>query len=236
MNTQVRVFNILATVVAMSAGLVVALAYFIPTSLPVVGPLFTTLRLALVSLVSLLAAWAVLAGALNLLIVHSRKFAGQAPGGLYSLFVVLGLLGVVVGNLIAPLLSPTAGGAAGGLNRALLTYGLTAGGAALSALIAFFLVYAGYRLLRFRQGGPPSLMLVVFVLTAVVALVTLAPWPPVGQFNPVIMPGTTLRDLLATLVQLPATAGARGLLLGIALGAVATGLRLLLGLDRPYGD
>jgi hypothetical protein len=31
-------------------------------------------------------------------------------------------------------------------------------------------------------------------------------------------------------------AGARGLLLGVALGAIATGARVLLGLERPYGD
>jgi hypothetical protein len=30
--------------------------------------------------------------------------------------------------------------------------------------------------------------------------------------------------------------GTRGLLLGIALGTVLTGLRVLFGVDRPYGD
>jgi hypothetical protein len=213
----------------MSTGLVVLAAYFIPLNVLIV------LRLALVSLVSLLAAWAVLAGALNLLIVHLRKFATQAPGGLYSLFLVVGFLAVVVGNLAAPFVSPTAGGAAGDFNRALLTYGVTAGGAALSALVAFFLVYAGYRVLRFKGSGAPSLMLLVFVISAVVALLALAPWPT-GTPNPVVVEGTTLHDVLITLTQLPAIAGARGLLLGIALGAVATGLRLLLSLDRPYGD
>jgi hypothetical protein len=31
-------------------------------------------------------------------------------------------------------------------------------------------------------------------------------------------------------------AGARGILLGVALGTVATGLRVLLGIDRPYSE
>lgn len=229
MNTQLRIFNIIATVIAVSTGLVVLAGYFIDLNVLI------ALRLALITLVSLLAAWAVIAGALNLLIVHTRKFANQSPGGLYSLFVVLGFLAVIVGNLAAPLISPTAGGAAGGFNRGLLNYALSAGGAALSALIAFFLVYAGYRLLRLKRGGPPSLMVLVFVITAVVALLALAPWPA-GAPNPSLTAGTTLHDLLITLTQLPAIAGARGLLLGIALGAVATGLRLLMGLDRPYGD
>lgn len=229
MNTQLRVFNIIATVIAVSAGVVVLAGYFIQLDLLV------ALRLALVSLVSLLAGWAVLAGALNLLIVHTRKFANQAPGGLYSLFVVVGFLAVVVGNLAAPFVSPTAGGAAGDLNRGLLTYGVSAGGAALSALIAFFLVYAGYRLLRLKRSGPPSLMLLVFVIATVLALIALAPWP-VGAPNPTVLGGATLRELVTAITRVPAIAGARGLLLGIALGAVATGLRLLMGLDRPYGD
>ncbi len=228
MNTQLRLFNILATVIAISAGLITLLAYFIPFDILV------ALRLALISLVSLLAAWAVLAGALNLLIVHSRKFANQAPGGLYSVFVVLGFLAVLVGNLVAPFLG-WGQGAASAANSWFLTYTLTAGGASLAALIAFFLVYAGYRLLRLKRGGPPSLMVVVFVVSAVLALIALAPWPS-GAPNPTLLADTTLRDVVRTITRVPAIAGARGLLLGIALGSVATGLRLLMGLDRPYGD
>jgi hypothetical protein len=41
--------------------------------------------------------------------------------------------------------------------------------------------------------------------------------------------------LRSLLVQIPAVAGARGVLLGVALGAIATGLRILMGVDRPYG-
>jgi hypothetical protein len=37
-------------------------------------------------------------------------------------------------------------------------------------------------------------------------------------------------------LDVPALAGARGILLGVALGTAATGLRVLLGLDRPYVD
>jgi len=30
-------------------------------------------------------------------------------------------------------------------------------------------------------------------------------------------------------------AGIRGILMGVALGSIATGLRILMGADRPYG-
>jgi hypothetical protein len=43
-----------------------------------------------------------------------------------------------------------------------------------------------------------------------------------------------LKSVLAGLNALP-VAGARGILLGIALGSLTTGLRILTGTDRPYG-
>jgi hypothetical protein len=229
-----RPFNLLATVIAMVAGLVTLLGYF----LPIASSGFASevlnglqgLRLAFLAVVSLLTGWAVLAGALNLLIVHGRKFVNQRPGWFYSLFVLLGFGVVVLLNILAPYIG-WGHGAANAANFWLLTYFIGAGGAALSGLIAFFLVLAAYRLMRTRPGFTTF----VFVLTVVVALLALAPWP-VGLEGPVTGGETTLRAVLRTLTQLPATAGARGLLLGVALGAIATGLRVLIGLDRPYGD
>jgi hypothetical protein len=37
-------------------------------------------------------------------------------------------------------------------------------------------------------------------------------------------------------VNVPVMAGSRGILLGIALGTIVSGLRLLVGVDRPYSD
>jgi hypothetical protein len=37
------------------------------------------------------------------------------------------------------------------------------------------------------------------------------------------------------IAQVLAAAGARGILLGVALGTLTTGLRILFGVDRPYG-
>jgi hypothetical protein len=67
------------------------------------------------------------------------------------------------------------------------------------------------------------------------ALIVLAPWPSFIP-NPSLAGTATLRDFLSAIVRVPAVAGARGLLLGIALGAIATGIRVLVGLDRPYGN
>jgi uncharacterized membrane-anchored protein YitT (DUF2179 family) len=93
----------------------------------------------------------------------------------------------------------------------------------LMALLAIILVFAGIRLLRRRS----SMLSIIFIVTAIVIL--LATGPLFG----ISVPGLT--ELRAWIAQVPAMAGARGLLLGIGLGIVATGLRILMGSDRPYG-
>jgi hypothetical protein len=219
---KIRLVNLIATVIAVLAGLVVLIGY-------IGGPLQDA-RLVLLSIVSLLAAWAVVAGAVNLVLVHTKKFLNQAPGWFYSLWVLIGFLLVIIVNLLAPFLG-WGSGAGNQANTWIFTTIVTVGGASLAGLVAFFLVFAAYKALRTRRTP----LTVVFVITVVLALIVLAPWPSFVP-NPSLTASATLRDLLAAIVRVPAVAGARGLLLGIALGAIATGVRVLMGLDRPYGD
>jgi hypothetical protein len=89
------------------------------------------------------------------------------------------------------------------------------------------LVYAAARLLR----RVPNLFSIVFIGTALLVLLgasTLALGGP-GLLVDVI---AGVRDWIT---QVPAAAGARGLLVGVALGSVAAGLRILIGTDRPFG-
>jgi hypothetical protein len=45
-----------------------------------------------------------------------------------------------------------------------------------------------------------------------------------------------LSDIRDWLIHVPGMAGIRGLLLGVALGTVITGIRVLLGSDRPHSE
>jgi len=74
----------------------------------------------------------------------------------------------------------------------------------------------------------PRWYTVLFLVTVLVVLLGTVPLFFFGEL-PLL---TSVRGWIA---QVPAVAGARGLLLGVALGTVATGLRILLGVDRPYG-
>jgi hypothetical protein len=88
------------------------------------------------------------------------------------------------------------------------------------------LVYASIRLLRRRT----DLMSVIFLVVTVLFLI--------GVVTPSVL-GPGLGDLLggsiAQFLGVFSTGGARGLLIGIALGALLTSLRVLFGIDRPYG-
>jgi len=69
---------------------------------------------------------------------------------------------------------------------------------------------------------------VIFLVTALVVLLGTAPIYLIG-----VIPGlSSIRNFIA---QVLSVAGARGILLGVALGTIATGLRILMGTDRPYG-
>ncbi len=93
----------------------------------------------------------------------------------------------------------------------------------LLAILSVVLILAGVRLLRRK----PNLLSIVFIGTAVVILLMS------GPLFGIDLPG--LADLRIWIGKVPVVAGARGILLGVSLGIVAAGLRILMGADRPYG-
>jgi len=205
--------NLLATATAMSAGVVMLIGLL---SDP--GSEARTLAALIVQLVAVTAAIAVLIGILNLLAVHLGRFTHAERGWPYSALILLVTAGVVVlrildraeiwsGDLEGEQISP----------RAFEAVQVSIE-SALAGLLVFFLVFAGYRLMR--RGV--SVWNVLFTSAVVVALVG---WIPLGDLE-------ALSGVREWLVSVPVSAGARGILLGVALGTVTAGVRVLLGQDR----
>jgi hypothetical protein len=240
---KIRFGNVFLTSIAMIAGVVTLLGYFLGPALP---QLFS-LRTLLVSWVVMLGAVAMCLGVLNLGSVHLKKIFQRSRGWPYSLFVLLGLLiGLSAG--FVPVLSAfsarlqgaappaEATGLGNPYSQWVFRYLQSALGTAISGLIVFFLVFAGFRLLRRPTWRLTSM---VFIVVAIVSLIGMAPVLIDIAEVPVTsnLPLNEIRTWpWVWLSQVPAVAGARGLLLGIALGAIATGLRVLLAIDRPYGE
>jgi hypothetical protein len=204
---------IIWTAVAMAFGGVVLAGYFVQWQT------LQELRLLFMRWAILLSATALLLGILNLLAAHMHKVTQQETGWPYSALLIIILLGTLVLGLVF-----------GPDNRVVLSlfeYIQLPVEATLMALLAVSLAVAGVRMVARRR----DVYSLIFILTALLVLLGTAPWPFGGG-------GMTayfgwLRNWLA---QVWAAGAARGIVLGIALGAVATGLRVLLGADRPYGD
>ncbi|MDK1028060.1 MAG: hypothetical protein QGM50_02945 [Anaerolineae bacterium] len=206
--------RVFAVAIAFSVGLLVLLGYFVPSE-----TLLVDVRLVLVQWAVILAAVAVLVGVLNLLGVHWQKIQRRQKGGAYSILLIVSLFSAAVLGIFVGTDSPTL--------RFYLEAIIIPAEATLMALLAVTLVYASARLLRHR----PDLMSFLFLGTAVITLFAAAPLP-FGKVPPLNL----LSDFLSPwLTQVFATAGSRGILIGIALGAITTGLRAMFGIDRQYG-
>ncbi len=206
-----------ATAVAIAVGMLVLLGYFLPM------PVLQTLRSVFLQWALLLSVTALLVGVANLMSVHWNKLRTGAKGSVYSAVLVLSvlvtfLLGVydyVEGNL---------GTGSKSYLQWTFDYIQYPVQSTLMALLAVALAYACIRMLRWRT----NLLSIVFVVTVV--LVMIGSVPLLGVWVPVVSD-----KLQPWVTQFLALAGARGILLGIALGSIATGLRVLIGVDRPYG-
>jgi hypothetical protein len=204
----------LPIVVATATGILVLLGYLFPDAMQVsYAGRVLPLRDVLVEWAILLTAFALLLGLLNILRVHGGRLAQTRQGWLNSLVLLLtALLATIFG-----LLGPTFSG-----SQMLWKYIMGPLGAALAALMVFTLTLAAFRLLRTRF----NLWSVLFLVVVVVTLLGSVPLAGAGW----------LADIRAWLVNVPAMAGTRGLLLGVALGTVVVAVRVLLANERPHSE
>jgi len=156
-------------------------------------------------------AFAMVLGFFNVLIVHLNKILQFKQGWFYSIFLILAMMIVLILGLIE--------GPQGSLTSRIFQYVLFPLQATIFSLLAFFVASAAYRAFRLRSWESALL-----VITGVIVLLGQVPlWGALTTFKEWIL-------------GVPSMAGARGILLGVALGTVATGLRVLLGIDRPYSE
>lgn len=207
--------GLFSTLIAIVSGLIVLVGYFVQL------PFLIELSQTVLNWAVLLTAFAVLLGIFNLFLVHTRRLTRKAKGAGYSLILILSMLATLTVGVAIPFF-PAATETLDAIFRAVVL----PAEASLMALLAVTLTYAGLRLWRRRF----NLFSVVFLVTALLMLLGLAPLPLLGNI-PIL--SDTVRPVLA---QVFAAGGARGILIGVALGALLTGLRVLFGVDRPYGE
>jgi hypothetical protein len=201
-----------STAIAIAVGLVVLLGYFLELGLLV------NLRRVFVQWGVILASVALLVGIVHLFSVHWRKLSHGESGSIYSLVLILAMIGTIG---IVGYFGPTAT-----WSMWVFDYLLVPVESSLMAIVAVILIYALARLVRRKI----TVFNLVFLGVTIILLLGTAPL--LGIEIPGLQGPSGIHDLI---MRVPVTAGMRGILLGVALGIVATGLRVLLGADRPYG-
>ena len=210
-----RLVNFLATVMVISTGLVTLIGL---VSKPGTTP--ATLSDFGIQLVAVIAALAVLIGILNLIGVHMGRFVRSEHGWPYSIVTLVCMLAVIVLRILdrADIWSGDLKGEQ--ISQRVFESVQVSLESALAALLVFFLVYAAYRLLR-REV---TIWRVLFSATAIIVLLG---WIPLDDTK-------AFADVRNWLVEVPVSAGARGILIGVALGTVTVGVRVLVGQDRSF--
>lgn len=180
----------------------------LPADLVTITGGFTQL---LLQVVTITIALTILIGILNLLYVHLGRLAVRKKGALYSVVLILSfalVVGTYVFNRDASMI--------------LLETVQLSVESALAGVLLFALVYGAYRMMRHRVTAS-------YLLFTIVLLVVLVGTVPLAGLEP-------LRDARDWLLAVPVSAGARGILLGIALATIVTGVRVLVGVDRSYRE
>lgn len=197
----------ISTLIAMGGGAAVLLSFFVSG--------LDDLRRLILGWVILLAAVALLLGLANLALVHVRKIQ-RGERAFYSLLLVVSMLVTFAITLIQGSSSP--------IPSWLFNYVEVPMESSLMALLAVTLTLAAARVLQQRS----DLMSIVFIITLFVLLAGSAPL--FGLEIPFLT-----RTLGPYFNRVLSVGALRGLLIGVGLGTLATGLRVLLGIDRPYG-
>ncbi len=202
-----KIFNV---IIAIIAGVVVLLGYFFPS------PAIQALRTPLLDWAVILSGVAGLVAILNLVFgIHWKRLRGDSKSKGYSFVLILAFILTLAAGIFLGPSNP-------GFQKVVTAIQVPIE-SSLMAVLAITMAYSSIKLLQRQKNW----MGFIFFLSVVIFLI----------LNSGILAFATdipfLKDVLSSFHQIP-IAGARGILLGIALGSLATGVRVMIGSDRPY--
>jgi hypothetical protein len=209
----------LSWAIALLTGGIVLAGYFLRKMVPVLGKV----EALVLQWAVFLAALALLVGVLNLVDVHWRKIKTGKASSIYSLVLIISLVATIA---ITAWNGPTGSWSIWILNNIQIPIE-----ASLVALLAILLAYTAARMFRYRVNH----VTILFIAVVIIILLGTAPIYGTTKVTGLKDVSTGLRMLASWFSQTLATGGARGILLGVALGTIAAGLRILMGVDHPYG-
>jgi hypothetical protein len=212
--------RLMALITAGGAGFIVLLDFF------GVGGIVGAFAAVLLTWTAIIMAIALLIGVFSVTGTHLMRIGRRDSDWVFSVLLVLGMLAVIFVGILMPLPNNAGltfpGSLAEAPIRSFFRVVYEPLASSLLALLAFFSISAALRALG--RGTAEA-----YVIVGVAVLVLLFQIPAISSLPGV---GATIQwasDYIAL-------AGARGLVIGAAIGALVAGIRVLFGFDSPYLD
>lgn len=188
-------------------GMFITFAYF--TDNAIVGNVSTEIM----NIAVVLASYALGIGAINLFMIHAKKIRKKSEGWWNSVVLLVILLVVTSYGMIYSITNPI-------YNFFFLNFysPLTT---AVFGFLGFYVASSAFRAFRVRTIDSTLLFVCATLVMLKNAPIGTTIW---GGFDPI---GRWISEVIQV-------AGMRGILIGVALGGIAMGLRVLLGYERGY--
>ncbi|MEO0025726.1 MAG: hypothetical protein ABIK54_03080 [candidate division WOR-3 bacterium] len=195
--------------ICLGMGVLMMIQFFVPHPVSVAFYDLTTKWIRIVS------AFALVLGVGSLILYHTDRLRRQRPGWAYSIVTLVALVVTAVIGL--------AWGVKPGspLQEVLFKNMLVPLNASMFAILAFYMASAAYRAFRARTKEAALLLIAAFVV--MLGMV------PVGESL-----WHKLPEVAEWVLSVPNMAAKRAILFGVALGAIATSLKVILGIERGW--
>lgn len=212
--------TILPLAITFVTGMIMVLNFFVPHR-----P-FNSMGNSLSDWYMIVASAAIFLGAMNLLQVHFARIRHRARNWQYSPVAIVGFLLMLTAGLVT-------GVEEGRAFDFMFQNMVVPMGATMFSLLAFFVASAAFR--AFRSSNWRATLLLVSAFVVMLGRV------PIGDLLWRLVPGAAsgahpslVTEIAEWIMQVPNMAGQRAVMIGAALGVVATSLRMIFGVERSY--
>jgi hypothetical protein len=202
-------------------GLFMILSFFVPHHL--VGVPADFLQACAVIVV----AFGYVLGGANVLRVNLEGISKRESGWPYKIVLVVSLIATIVIGIVDGIRHGGSFPVEGTPSKWIYDELYSSMNATMFALLAFFIASAAFRAFRIRtlEAG----------MLAVAALIVMLGRVPIGDIATSWLPEPMrLGTIQQWIMDVPQNASKRAILIGAALGVMATGLRVILGIERSY--
>lgn len=181
----------------------------------------------------IIAVFAFVLGGGNLIRVHVDRITRNHKDKFYSMVTIFGFLFMLIIGLLKVGGDPGITGnyiADGTWFKFMYDAVFTPLQATMFSLLAFFVASASYRAFRAKTAEATVLLISAFII--------LIGRTPVGYYLTFWLPDSLeflkIPNISAWIMAAPNLAGQRAIMIGIALGIIATSLKLIVGIERSY--